>query len=79
MRLKDENRQLKSQLETLRSQAQRHQADKQAIIDRYERVLAELQQAAATAPKNKTTTQRTASFAGRTQTGGLIQQLQQWL
>ncbi len=78
-RLSAENRQLESQVESLRLQLERHQADKQRIVDRYERVISELETAAATAPTTQSA--GTERATGRTQTvdAGLVQRLKQWL
>jgi len=45
-----EIRRLESQIELLRGQLERQQESKRAIVDRYERVIAELETAAATTP-----------------------------
>ena len=45
-----EIRRLESQVELLRGQLERQQESKRAIVDRYERVIAELETAAATTP-----------------------------
>jgi len=78
-RLRAENQQLEAHIESLRSQVERHQADTQAVVDRYERVIAELEQAAATAPTESTGPQESRPAGQVGTAGGLLQQLQQWL
>jgi len=76
-RLRDENRQLRSQIKSLRSQGQCHQADKQAIVDRYEQVIAELEQAAATSsPKS---TRLETAIKKRPSERGVVGRFADWL
>ena len=78
-RARAEIRRLDSRIESLESELQGQQAAKQAIVDRYERVISELETAAATAPTTQSAgAERTT---GRTQTvdGGVIQRLTKWL
>ena len=53
-----EIQQLEAQIELLRSQLDHHQESKRAMVDRYERVIAELETAAATAPTRTETSNR---------------------
>ncbi|MFO7833911.1 MAG: hypothetical protein R6V31_07630 [Halohasta sp.] len=62
-RLREEKRQadaeierLESQVALLRTQLERHHESKRAMVDRYERVIAELETAAATTPTAEPTT-----------------------
>ena len=77
--MREEIQQLNAQVESLRSELQRQQEAKQAIVDRYERVISELETAAATAPTTQSAGAERAT--GRTQTvdGRVIQRLTQWL
>ena len=73
-RARAEIRRLDSRIESLESELQGQQAAKQAIVDRYEHLLAELETAAATAGS--------ASAADAEQTandGGVVQRFTQWL
>ena len=78
-RLRAENRQLESQVDSLRSKVERHQADTQAIVDRYEQVITELEQTAATALTESAGPQDSRATGPARTDGGLIQQLQRWL
>lgn len=72
-----EIQQLESQVESLRSQVQRHQKAKQAIVDRYERLIAELEVAAATRPSEPTGSETADKRQPHEQ--GLIDRLKNWL
>ena len=64
---------LESQVELLQNQLERHHESKRAMVDRYERVIAELETAAATAPTAEPTSAE-ASTRGLLDrlTGGLF-------
>ena len=61
---------LESQVELLRSQLERHHESKRAMADRYERVIAELETAAATAPAAEPT-------SAEASTRGLLDRLEE--
>jgi len=61
---------LESQVELLRSQLERHHESKRAMVDRYERVIAELETAAATAPAAEPT-------SAEASTRGLLDRLEE--
>jgi uncharacterized protein YlxW (UPF0749 family) len=52
---------LESQVELLQNQLERHHESKRAMVDRYERVIAELETAAATAPTAEPTSAETST------------------
>jgi len=61
---------LESQVELLRNQLERHHESKRAMVDRYERVIAELETAAATAPAAEPT-------SAEASTRGLLDRLEE--
>lgn len=83
-RLREENRQAKAEIERLESQLDQfrtrlanHNRAKQAMIDRYEHIIAELESAAATA--STSTAESAATTTNQTTQRGLVSRLTRWL
>lgn len=94
-RLRDENRRAKTEIERLRSQVKllrkqltNHQESRQAIINRYEQLISELERAAASAPTKKSirkstrggsASRKTRGGAANARNEGLAGRVSRWL
>jgi len=72
---------LQSEVDRLQSQLADRQQSQQAMVDRYERVIAELETAAATAPATQTGGPDSSGgrSAGSTRSSSLVDRLTGWL